>query len=83
MLSDPPGHHRLDRNDDEIVARLVALTSIVNRQATLLTYDVGMFFRARTALAGMALDVAEVWVLSVSYADASMTNPSPPARAAA
>ena len=40
-----------------------------------------MFFRARTSLAGMALDVAEVWVLSVSYADASMTNPSPPARA--
>jgi hypothetical protein len=49
LLLDPPGHVRLPITDDEIVARVLAVQPLAGRPITILTYDNGMAFRARSA----------------------------------
>ncbi|AHH98747.1 PIN domain-containing protein [Kutzneria albida] len=49
VVLDPPGHRRLPINDDEIVARAVALQPLAAREITLVTYDTGQAMRGRSA----------------------------------
>lgn len=49
LLMDPPGHRRLQDEDDEIVDRLVHVQPLTARPITLITYDTGMSMRARHA----------------------------------
>ncbi|MFD8557363.1 PIN domain-containing protein [Streptosporangium canum] len=60
LWSDPPGHVRLPRADDEIVARAVAFQALAGRQVTLLTGDIGMSTQARMAdLKAIRLDLPD------------------------
>jgi hypothetical protein len=47
LLLDPPGHTRMSITDDEIIDRVSAVASLVEREITLLTCDTGMAMRAR------------------------------------
>ncbi|MET7336014.1 PIN domain-containing protein [Nonomuraea sp. NPDC005650] len=49
LWPDPPGHVRLPRTDDEIIARAVAFQALAGRKVKLLTGDLGMSTRARLA----------------------------------
>ncbi|WP_459714390.1 PIN domain-containing protein [Actinophytocola sp. KF-1] len=49
LFNDPLGHTRLPINDQEIVARTLALQAIAQSPVTLLTCDTGMALRAREA----------------------------------
>ena len=49
ILFDPPGHHRLPINDDEIIDRALAVQTLAGRRVTLITYDTGHATRARAA----------------------------------
>jgi hypothetical protein len=49
LFSDPDSHRRLPINDQEIIARSVALQAIAQSPITLLTCDTGMALRAREA----------------------------------
>ncbi|MEU4574673.1 PIN domain-containing protein [Nonomuraea sp. NPDC023979] len=49
LWPDPPGHVRLPRADDEIIARAVAFQALAGRSVKLLTGDIGMSTRARMA----------------------------------
>jgi hypothetical protein len=60
LWPDPPGHVRLPRADDEIIARAVAFQALAGRQVTLLTGDIGMSTRARMAgLDAIRLDLPD------------------------
>ncbi|MFI6800099.1 PIN domain-containing protein [Streptosporangium canum] len=51
---------RLPRADDEIIARAVAFQALAGRKVTLLTGDIGMSTRARTAgLEAIRLDLLD------------------------
>jgi predicted ribonuclease YlaK len=45
FLSDPVGHRRLTRADEEIVERGGALQQLLDRRVTVVTYDTGMALR--------------------------------------
>ncbi|WP_062642128.1 PIN domain-containing protein [Streptomyces maremycinicus] len=49
IVLDPPGHVRLDRNDDEIIDRTVAIQGLAGRDVRFLTCDTSQHTRARTA----------------------------------
>ncbi|MET9251111.1 PIN domain-containing protein [Nonomuraea sp. NPDC003709] len=49
LWPDPPGHVRLPRTDDEIIARVAAFQALAGRKVKLLTGDLGMSTRARLA----------------------------------
>ncbi len=46
LWPDPPGHVRLPRTDDEVIARGVAFQALAGRKVKLLTGDIGMSTRA-------------------------------------
>lgn len=61
LWPDPPGHVRLPRTDDEIIARAVAFQALAGRKVKLLTGDIGMSTRARMAgLEEIRLDLPDV-----------------------
>lgn len=49
VVPDPPRHHRLSRNDDELVERAAVVQSIAGRVVHLVTTDTGMLLRGRAA----------------------------------
>ncbi|USQ85947.1 PIN domain-containing protein [Streptomyces phaeoluteigriseus] len=49
IVLDPPGHVRLDRADDEIIDRTVAIQGLAGRDVRLLTCDTSQHTRARAA----------------------------------
>jgi hypothetical protein len=49
LLLDATDHQRLDHGDSELVDRMCCLRDLTGRDVTVLTYDNGMDFRARTA----------------------------------
>lgn len=49
LVFDPPRHSRLPINDDEIIDRTLAISSLAGREVTLLTYDTSQSTRARNA----------------------------------
>lgn len=49
LVPDPRGHVRLPNTDDEIVDRLADVQALAGREITLVTYDIGMAFRAQLA----------------------------------
>ncbi|MFF3706765.1 PIN domain-containing protein [Streptomyces phaeochromogenes] len=49
IILDPPGHVRLDRPDDEIIDRTVAIEGLAGRDVRLLTCDTSQHTRGRTA----------------------------------
>ncbi|MEW2553684.1 PIN domain-containing protein [Streptomyces zhihengii] len=49
IVLDPPGHVRLDRPDDEIIDRTMAIQGLAGRDVRLLTCDTGQHTRGRTA----------------------------------
>ncbi|MET7996820.1 PIN domain-containing protein [Amycolatopsis sp. NPDC005232] len=49
IVPDPPAHHRLPIEDDEIVARTSALQPLAGRPITVINWDRGMTIRARNA----------------------------------
>jgi predicted ribonuclease YlaK len=49
ILFDPPSHHRLPINDDEIIDRALAVQGLAGRPVTMITYDTGQTMRARAA----------------------------------
>ncbi|WP_329404381.1 PIN domain-containing protein [Streptomyces melanogenes] len=49
IVLDPPGHVRLDRPDDEIIDRTVAIQGLAGRDVRLLTCDTGQHTRGRAA----------------------------------
>jgi hypothetical protein len=60
LWPDPPGHVRLPRADDEIIARAVAFQALAGRKVKLLTGDIGMSTRARMAgLEAIRLDLPD------------------------
>lgn len=60
LWPDPPGHLRLPRADDEIIARAVAFQALAGREVTLLTGDIGVATRARMAgLKAVRLDLPD------------------------
>lgn len=49
LLLDPPGHHRLPNDDDEIVDRALSVQAWAGKPVTMVSHDTGMIMRARTA----------------------------------
>lgn len=49
LLPDPPGHQRLPDADMEIIDRAISLASLSGLPTSIVTYDVGMSFRAKMA----------------------------------
>jgi hypothetical protein len=49
LLLDPPGHHRLPNDDDEIVDRPLSVQAWAGKPVTMASHDTGMIMRARTA----------------------------------
>ncbi|WP_063796049.1 PIN domain-containing protein [Streptacidiphilus griseoplanus] len=49
LVFDPPGHSRLPIEDEEIIARALAVQSLAGRPVTLVTFDTGQSMRARQA----------------------------------
>ncbi len=49
VLLDEPGHARLPHADDELVDQAVALRQLAGREVHIVTYDLGMKFRAEAA----------------------------------
>ncbi|SIS12295.1 PIN domain-containing protein [Microbispora rosea] len=60
LWPDPPGHVRLPRTDDEVIARAVAFQALAGRKVKLLTGDIGMSTRARmVGLEAIRLDLPD------------------------